>query len=177
MRLNLGCGRDVRPDHVNVDRVPLPGISAVVDLEQPLPFRTASFDEILTVHVLEHVDRFLPLMEELHRVLRPGGILRIIVPHLSFYGSYTDPTHRRFFGYRSFDYFTEEGDYNFYSRARFRIRDRRLVFFWANSAQRQVPGRLLKRVINSWPRFYERFACWWLPVNEVRFELEAVPSA
>ena len=119
-RINLGCGRDVRPGYVNADRVPLPGVDVVLDLESPLPFRDGAFAEVFSSHVLEHVDRFLPLMAELHRVCAPGGRLRHFVPHLSFFGSYTDPTHRRFFGYHSFDYLSA-GDFNFYTPLRFRI--------------------------------------------------------
>ena len=37
-KLDLGCGRDVRPGHVNADRVLLPGIDLVLDLESGLPF-------------------------------------------------------------------------------------------------------------------------------------------
>ena len=81
----------------------------VADLEQRLPFRDDAFDEVFSSHVLEHVRDLIPLLGELARICRPGAVLRIEVPHLSFFGAYTDPTHKRFFGYHSFDYFTEEG--------------------------------------------------------------------
>ncbi len=174
-KLHLGCGRDVRPGYVNVDRVPLPGVDVVLDLESPLPFRDGAFDEIFSSHVLEHVDRFVPLMGEMHRVCAPGGRLRHFVPHLSFFGSFTDPTHRRFFGYHSFDYFADDGDYNFYTPLRFRIRKREIRFYWINNARRRVNGRLLTWLINRVPLFYERFLCWMLPANELYFELEPAP--
>jgi len=175
LKLNLGCGRDIRPDHWNVDRVPLRGVDLVLDLESPLPFRDGAFDEIYSAHVLEHVDRFLELMAELHRVCAPDGRLALYLPHLSFFAAYTDPTHRRFFGYHSFDYFAAGGDYNFYTPVRFRIRRREIRFYWVNNGRRRVRGRVLTRLINAWPLFYERFLCWMLPANEVYFELEPAP--
>jgi SAM-dependent methyltransferase len=173
-RINLGCGRDVREGYLNADRLPLPGVDVVLDLEAPLPFRDGAFDEVFSSHVLEHVERFLPLMAELHRVCAPGGRLRHFVPHLSFFGSYTDPTHRRFFGYHSFDYLAD-GDYNYYTPVRFRIVSREIRFYWINNARRRVEGRAVTWLINRWPLLYERFLCWMLPANEVYFELEPAP--
>ena len=174
-KLNLGCGRDVRPGYVNADRMLLPGVDVVLDLEQALPFRDGAFDEIYSSHVLEHVDAFLALMGELHRICAPGGVLKLYVPHLSFFGSYTDPTHRRFFGYHSFDYLAEDGDYNYYTPVRFRIRQRKILFYWLNNRRRRVKSRLVTALINAWPLLYERFWCWMLPANEVYFELEPAP--
>jgi SAM-dependent methyltransferase len=176
-KLNLGCGRDVRPGYVNLDLAKLPRLDVVADLERPLPFADDSFDEVFSSHVLEHVGDLIPLLAELQRIAKPGGVLRITVPHLSFFGAYTDPTHRRFFGYHSFDYFTPEGTYNFYSHLRFRIRKREIRFFWIKNERREVPGRLLTSLINRFPLFYERFCCWMLPANEVYFELEPVKAA
>ena len=173
-RLHLGCGRDVRAGWVNVDRLPLPGVAVVLDLEAPLPFRDGAFVEVFSSHVLEHVERFLELMAELHRVTAPRGRLTHVVPHLSFFGSYTDPTHRRFFGYHSFDYLAE-GDYNYYTPVRFRIVSREIRFYWINNVKRRVDGTFLTWLINRWPLAYERFFCWMLPANEVWFELEPAP--
>lgn len=175
-KLNLGCGRDVRAGWVNVDRIRLPGVDAVLDLESPLPFADGVLERVHCSHVLEHVDRFLELMEELHRVLAPEGRLTVVVPHLSFFGSYTDPTHRRFFGYHSFDYFTPGGTCSFYSRARFRIVRREIRFFWSKNERREVRSKVISGLINLWPLLYERFFCWMLPANEAAFELERVPA-
>jgi SAM-dependent methyltransferase len=173
-RLHLGCGRDIRPGYVNADRVALRGVDVVLDLEAPLPFRDRSFREIASSHVLEHVGDLLDLVGELHRVSQPGALLRMVVPHFTAAGSYTDPTHRRFFGYYSFDYFTDEGDYNFYTPMRFRILERRIRFYWINNPRRRVEARLLGWLVNLAPRFYERFICWMVPASELVFELEPV---
>jgi SAM-dependent methyltransferase len=82
--LNLGCGTHRHPAWRNLDL--LPGASDVEqhDLRRPLPFQDASFDAVYHSHVLEHLtpDDGERLLQECVRVLRPGGILRIVVPDL-----------------------------------------------------------------------------------------------
>ena len=51
-RLHLGCGRDIRAGWVNVDRLPLPGVAVVLDLEAPLPLRDGFCDAGASAHVL-----------------------------------------------------------------------------------------------------------------------------
>jgi predicted SAM-dependent methyltransferase len=57
------------------------------DLRSPLPFPDGSVDAAFLEHVLEHFDLAsgLSLLERVHRVLRPGGILRVGVPDLGRY--------------------------------------------------------------------------------------------
>ena len=58
-------------------------------------------------NVLEHIQNFIPLMNEINRVLVPGGILKAIVPVLPHLEAFQDPTHVRFFTQNSFEYFVE----------------------------------------------------------------------
>ena len=60
-----------------------PGI-VTADLRRPLPFASASADCIYGSHVLEHLydDEARRLLGECHRVLRPGGVIRLVVPDL-----------------------------------------------------------------------------------------------
>jgi SAM-dependent methyltransferase len=104
-RLNLGCGTDIRAGWVNLDRAALPGVDVVHDLDVlPLPFADGAFAHICAKDVLEHVD-YIPLLREIHRVLRPNGTLEIQVPHFTSADNYIDPTHVRRFSIRTFDFF------------------------------------------------------------------------
>ncbi len=82
--LNLGCGTRFHADWLNADIAPdAPGVLAV-DLAAELPFAAQSFDAVYCSHVLEHLtaDAAAALLARIHGVLRPGGILRVVVPDL-----------------------------------------------------------------------------------------------
>ncbi|MHB8290185.1 MAG: class I SAM-dependent methyltransferase [Acidimicrobiales bacterium] len=63
------------------DRVLQGGSGSVVNADAlRLPFLDGSFDRIVAAEVLEHVPADTKAMAEIHRVLRPGGLLAVTVP-------------------------------------------------------------------------------------------------
>ncbi len=62
-----------------------------------LPFPAESFDGVLLSHVLEHLEAPEVVLEEVRRVLKPGGVLSIRVPTAT--GFKVDRTHRTFLDY------------------------------------------------------------------------------
>ena len=110
--LNLGCGTRTSPDVVNIDwsiylRIKksrvfsllaqpfltggrrerfagLPESVVVHDLARGIPYPDASVDAVYHSHFLEHLDRVdvVRFLHEVKRVLKPGGIHRIVVPDL-----------------------------------------------------------------------------------------------
>lgn len=114
IKINLGCGTDIRSGYINVDSKPLPGVDIIHDLAtRPLPFETASAEEILCLNVLEHVE-LVPVMKELHRILKTGGALVVEVPHFSTLAMYEDPTHRNFFATETLQFFTKNSPRPYY---------------------------------------------------------------
>jgi 2-polyprenyl-3-methyl-5-hydroxy-6-metoxy-1,4-benzoquinol methylase len=87
--LDLGAGNQpFRPWYeplaksvVAVDAAPAPGLD-VLSYAAPLAFRDASFDAVLCMSVLEHVDNAEAAIAEVARTLRPGGRLIITAPFL-----------------------------------------------------------------------------------------------
>lgn len=82
--LNLGCGEQFHPAWENIDfQSHSAGVKAH-DLRKPLPFPDESCAVVYHSHVLEHFSRALApvFLKECHRVLIPGGILRVVVPDL-----------------------------------------------------------------------------------------------
>ena len=69
LRLDLGCGPRPRPGFYGVDRADLPGVDIVADLNEPLTdLPNNSVAEVYTRHTLEHVEKLLDLLTEIHRV-------------------------------------------------------------------------------------------------------------
>lgn len=82
--LNLGCGRRRHPAWRNADLVPDGPDVLGIDLRKPLPFPAGAFTAVYAAHVLEHLvpAEALALVNEIGRVLAPGGVVRIVVPDL-----------------------------------------------------------------------------------------------
>jgi SAM-dependent methyltransferase len=102
-KLNLGAGFQEAPGWINYDRSRMALLARfpvtrrllghrvkwspntrVHDLSAGVPHADASVDVIYSSHMLEHFTRddAVRLLAECHRVLRPGGLIRLIVPDL-----------------------------------------------------------------------------------------------
>ncbi|MCS6925370.1 MAG: class I SAM-dependent methyltransferase [Candidatus Binatia bacterium] len=57
-------------------------IDAGIDLLKPLPYADASFDVVLLVEVIEHLENHRIALSELARILKPGGILILTTPNI-----------------------------------------------------------------------------------------------
>lgn len=74
MKLHLGCGKNIKPGYINIDKyVDLPGVEKIDILN--LPYSDNSVNEILAEHLIEHIgfadeERF---WMECARVLKPGS--------------------------------------------------------------------------------------------------------
>lgn len=104
--LDIGCGgKKQYPSAIGVDQFRAPGVDVVADLESGLPFDDGTFDHIFAIHVLEHVRDLLALMADLHRVLRPSGVLHVLTPDWRHVNAVADPTHCRLMDVQTFKYF------------------------------------------------------------------------
>jgi predicted SAM-dependent methyltransferase len=83
-RLNWGCGGHTLPGWINSDQKEGEGIDLTCDIAQGLPLEPGSMDYVVSIHALPEVpyDRLVPVLSELRRVIKPGGILRLCLPDL-----------------------------------------------------------------------------------------------
>lgn len=86
--LDVGCGFNASPKFVNLDYEWLPNVDVVWDIvKKKYPFPDNRFEGIYTEHCLEHIpfEACEENIREFYRMLKPGGILRIIVPDGELY--------------------------------------------------------------------------------------------
>ncbi|MCK4589132.1 MAG: class I SAM-dependent methyltransferase [Nanoarchaeota archaeon] len=106
IKLNLGCGKDYRPGFINVDNSPFVKKDVEHNLDQyPFPFKNSSVDLILAMAVIEHLSDMKSFLEEVHRILKPGGKLRFRVPLAFTHIDAGDCTHKQHLIPRSFKIF------------------------------------------------------------------------
>ncbi len=84
--------RPAAPGLISFDLFRFPGVQVVGDAHR-LPFGTASLDGIISTALLEHVEHPEPILAEMRRVVRPGGLIYIEVPFLQ--GYHPDPIDMR----------------------------------------------------------------------------------
>ena len=122
--LELGCGFSKTPGAFGIDVIPGSNADLIHDLNVfPYPVADSAWDLIICRDVLEHVDDFVRTMEEIWRIGAPGAIVEVRAPFMSSVNYYSDPTHRRAFTSRSFDYFLpgRPASRLQYSKARFEL--------------------------------------------------------
>lgn len=97
LKLDLGCGPNKREGFAGVDRLAFKGVDHVVDLTvTPWPWADSSVSEAHTSHFIEHLTAMerVAFVNELYRVLTPGGTCQLVVPHWASCRAYGDPTHQ-----------------------------------------------------------------------------------
>lgn len=105
MKINLGSGRRKVEGYINIDINPNTKPDIVRNIEKGLPFSDNTVDEIITEHFLEHVNDIQFVMYEIWRVLKPGCLVKVIVPIGK--GLTNSPQHKTFFDEKSWLFFTE----------------------------------------------------------------------
>jgi hypothetical protein len=127
-----------------------------------------------------HLASLESALREARRVVRSGGTIEIISPHFSSDNAFTDPTMNFFTGWRTLDYYCANGSmpYGYYGQLGLRIRDRRIYLYRAEPRSKR--HKLLciliwpfEAAVNAMPRIYEKFFCFFLRANEIRYVMDA----
>lgn len=86
IKLHLGCGPNLYDGWVNVDGDYCAGQPGVIihNITDPYPIPDNCVDEILSVHVIEHIEhwKIRAMLTEWHRILCPGGQVAVEWPDL-----------------------------------------------------------------------------------------------
>jgi predicted SAM-dependent methyltransferase len=82
--LNLGCGLTYNIHWDNYDLFPSSDSVSEIDLLKPFPFESETYSYCYCSHVIEHLHRsyVTSFLSEIFRIMRRGGIFRVVVPDL-----------------------------------------------------------------------------------------------
>lgn len=109
LKLDLACGQSKTEGYFGVDIFPGEKVDAVVDLEQfPWPIESNSAEEIVCSHYVEHTSDLMKFMNEVYRILKPGGKIKIIAPYYTSMRCWQDPTHKRAISDATFLYYNKQ---------------------------------------------------------------------
>ena len=83
-RLHWGCGSKATAGWINADILKGRGIDISCDIHDGLPLENNSVDYAVGIHALSEIaySNIVPVLKELHRVLKPGGVLRLALPDM-----------------------------------------------------------------------------------------------
>ena len=174
--LDVGCGIRKHEGAIGIDINPASTADVICDLDRfPYPFADRSFERLRAVHVIEHLSDVIRTMEEFHRLVKPGGRIRIETPHYTDYSSFCDPTHKQHLNSFSFRTFGENhGGFGYYSEAKFREISVRvtLLAFW-----KWLGFEFLVNKFPRFRRFWEFYLCYVVRGKAMEFEFEPVGPA
>ena len=162
MKLNLGCGNDLKKDFVNIDIIEPYDLKLDIEKEK-FPFLDNSVDYIVCERTLEHLSDITNVMLESYRVLKQGGKLRITCWY-SRHPMAFQPSHKIFFNIHSLEmWYGKVSDMNY--PISFKKESVRLYHF---------PKKwewLSKKILKWNPDIYQNLFAIFFPAKQIEFIL------
>ncbi|RKS83219.1 hypothetical protein BDK61_2555 [Haloarcula quadrata] len=175
----LGCGQIEREGWYGVDIVDTPECDQVVDLDtEKWDLPSDHFTHIRAINVFEHLENPINFVEEVHRIGTDGAVVEVTGPHRSSQ-NWTDPTHKRLLGTGTFsNYFTEQGDFNFYSDAVFEVEDVKVIFKKHPYFPHNIVAEKVFNISTNVQKLFEStFMSRLIPAQDIYFQLRVKKSA
>ncbi len=170
-KLDLGCGNKKREGAVGVDFNERTDADVIHDLNSfPYPFEDASFDEIYIDNTLEHLDNVIGVMEEVHRICKPNGLVKVIVPYFRSVWASIDPTHKHFFTVNSFAYFDPDHIISKkYKYTTSRFSPNKIIF--NETLTNRWFKKMMIKLANRFPSRYEYYLSHFYPLDDITYYL------
>lgn len=161
MKINIGCGDKKVDGFVNVDLYGEPDVRCDL-FKFPWPFEDNSIDTVFSEHFLEHVDDYEKTILEIHRVLKPGGVMHFKVPH---FRSMAFPWHLHKYAFSSVTcrLLCEQRVYQFGGKRLFEEISLRFNYL---GMVRPLVEKILSFLANRYPSKWEYLG---LPIDEIEF--------
>jgi ubiquinone/menaquinone biosynthesis C-methylase UbiE len=182
--IELGCGpRKRRAGSIAIDIADGEHVDVVgdaLDVLRELPSGCAKL--VSSWHFLEHVEDAGPMLDEMSRVLGPGGEIEIVVPHFANPYFHSDPTHRNAlgFGLYTMSYYARDPIFRrqvpgYVRREQLTLKSVGLVFkasppFYGRYALKRTIGALFNST-RYLQELWEENLCYLFPCYEIRYVL------
>ncbi|MGW5355320.1 glycosyltransferase [Streptomyces sp. NPDC004031] len=157
LALDLGAAHGKPAGYRGVDRLPGEGVDITGTLPGPLDLADGSVGVIRAVDFLPHVPDKTGLINEIHRLLAPGGMLLSRTPSTDGRGAFQDPTHTAFYNENSFWYYTDDAFRRYVPGLTARFQTSRLVTYhptpWHEAHRIPYVAANLVAVKDGAPRF------------------------
>lgn len=164
--LDIGCGNRKEKGAIGIDISLETKADIICDLNIfPYPLKSNQFDLILCYDILEHLTDTIKVMEEIHRVAKPNGIVKIRVPHYACWWGWSDPTHKKLFSPFSFEHFLSKKPHEHYTKVIFKLMSRRIDF------HRVFKWTLIEFLANKFPVRYEQFFAYFFRPQNIYISL------
>ncbi len=181
-KLNLGCGQYPKEGYLNIDADPRSKADKIVDLGKfPYDLPINHFELVEADHLFEHLDDQIQVMKEIHRILKPGGILHMRVPHFS--RGFTHWDHKRGFDV-SYPLYFQKSFTGGYTGIDFNLKKMKLHWFAQPYLKKKtlsafqyllgsVLGKIFDFLSNFSPYACSRIWCFWVGgFEEIEFIFE-----
>jgi len=171
MKLNIGAGKEKKEGYITLDGSSQVNPDVLANLEEKLPLKDNSFDEIIGNHILEHINNLNGLMKELNRISKKGGLIKIKVPFYLSVGAFMDPTHKRFFTPFTMNYFCDSHyNYETTNKPLFKLLKVKLRYTFT----RKIINFFINPLINLNHNIYCKFFAGIIPCSEIYYELKVL---
>jgi len=169
--LDVGCGFRKTLGAVGIDIDPRTNAEHIHDLNSfPYPFEDNTFDEVVSNHVLEHLNDTVPVLNEMHRITKNGGKVKIRIPHYTGISAWGDLTHKKTFSANMRVYISNN------MGEKFRVDKTSLHYISYMDRNRCLRNRMVSaiidRVANVNIKFSDKFLGYWIGgFQEIYLEL------
>ncbi|MCK4884042.1 MAG: class I SAM-dependent methyltransferase [Candidatus Diapherotrites archaeon] len=146
--LDVACGVRKINGATGIDNDPQSTADVVADATK-LPFKKNSYDIVFCLNFLEHTFQFDEVLTEIHRVLKPNGVVHVEVPYYNSYNFGQTPFHHIMFCETTMnEWYTKQGTFRRYTKAKFKVLE--TVLYFTKPAM-LIPGFLRIKIAHYIP--------------------------
>ncbi len=172
--LDIGCGLNKKPGAIGIDSSINVNPDVLHNLNKfPYPFEDNTFDLVYCDNVLNELDYFFKTMEEIYRITKPGGTVKVINPYFRSRYAFIHPNIKSFFNINTFNYFDPDHIiFNKYKYSQAKFKTTKMIF--NENVTHNRYSRIISFFANKYPVNYEIYLSNIFPLDSLTWYLKKV---